>query len=102
MILKEQIISIVFSFFYGAFVSIIYNFNYKLLFDVKKILKIIFSLVFTFNLVVIYFLFIKKINGGIIHPYFYLIIVVGFFSFFNISKPLRKIINQMTKNVNNK
>ena len=102
MSLSEQIISMIFSFIYGIVISVLYNFNYNLLFSKRTIFKVIFNLLFVFDLVLLYFLIIKKINGGIIHPYFYLLITLGFISCFSISKGLRKnlIFNKdMTKSV---
>ena len=102
MSLSEQIISMVFSFIYGIVISVLYNFNYNLLFSKRTIFKVIFNLLFVFDLVLLYFLIMKKINGGIIHPYFYLLIILGFISCFSISKGLRKILifnKDMTKSV---
>ena len=90
--LKEQIISMLFSFFFGLFLGGVYNLNYNMLFKLANIKKIFFNLIFIFDLVLIYFLFIKKINGGIIHPYFYILIVLGFFLTFCHSKKLRNLI----------
>ncbi len=92
MILKEQIVAIIFSFIYGGILSVLYNFNYNILFSERKIIKIIFNIIFILDLVLIYFLIMRKINNAIIHPYFYLFIVVGFFVFFNFSKSLRSLI----------
>ena len=92
MILKEQIVAIIFSFIYGGILSVLYNFNYNILFSERKIIKIIFNIIFILDLVLIYFVIMRKINNAIIHPYFYLFIVVGFFVFFNFSKSLRLLI----------
>ena len=89
MILKEQIVAIIFSFIFGVFLSCLYNFNYKLLFNKRRVVKIIFNIIFVLDLVLIYFLVMRKINSAIIHPYFYLFIALGFFTFFNFSKKLR-------------
>ena len=87
--LKEQVLAIFFSFIFGSLLSCLYNFNYKLLFNKRRIVKIIFNIIFIFDLVLIYFLVMRKINNAIIHPYFYLFIVLGFFTFFNLTKKLR-------------
>ena len=92
MSLSEQFLSIGFSFIYGVVLSFLYNFNYNLLFNKEKVFKIVFNILFVLDLVLIYFLIIKKINGGIIHPYFYLLIILGFVSCFDVSKRLRKIL----------
>lgn len=92
MSLSEQVLSIGFSFIYGVVLSFLYNFNYNLLFNKEKVFKIVFNILFVLDLVLIYFLIIKKINGGIIHPYFYLLIILGFVSCFDVSKKLRKFL----------
>ena len=92
MSLSEQVLSIGFSFIYGVVLSFFYNFNYNLLFNKEKVFKIVFNILFVLDLVLIYFLVIKKINGGIIHPYFYLLIILGFVSCFDVSKKLRKFL----------
>ena len=92
MSLSEQFLSIGFSFIYGVVLSFLYNFNYNLLFNKEKVFKIFFNILFVLDLVLIYFLIIKKINGGIIHPYFYLLIILGFVSCFDVSKKLRKFL----------
>lgn len=92
MSLSEQFLSIGFSFIYGVVLSFLYNFNYNLLFNKEKVFKIVFNILFVLDLVLIYFLIIKKINGGIIHPYFYLSIILGFVSCFDVSKKLRKFL----------
>ena len=92
MSLNEQILAIIFSFIYGMIISVLYNFNYNLLFYKKKFVKILFNVIFIFDLVLIYFLVMRKINQVIIHPYFYLFIVLGFFVVFDTSKRFRKIL----------
>ena len=97
MILSEQIISIIFSFIYGCILSLLYNLNYNLLFNKRKVYKVIFNIIFILDLVLIYFLIMKKINNAIIHPYFYLSIILGFFSCFNISKRFRNVFKDTKK-----
>ncbi len=98
MILTEQIISIIFSFIYGVILSLLYNLNYYLLFNKRKVYKVIFNIVFIFDLVLIYFLIMKRINNAIIHPYFYLSIILGFLSCFNISKKFRNVFKDSNLN----
>ena len=62
MSLSEQVFSMIFSFIYGIVLSILYNFNYNLLFSKTKISKVIFNLLFVLDLVLLYFLIIKKIK----------------------------------------
>ena len=92
MSLFEQVIALIFSFIYGGILSVLYNFNYNLLFYKKKSIKIFFNIIFVLDLVLIYFLVMRKINNAIIHPYFYLFIIFGFFVFFDFSKRFRKLL----------
>lgn len=78
MNLKLQIISIAFSFFYGIFLSSLISLQYKFLFESKKNIRIIGNFIFSLDMVLIYFLLIKKINYGDIHPLFYVLIFLGY------------------------
>ncbi len=91
MSLTIQIISSIYSVGYGLFLGVVYNINYKFLFNKRKVTKIVFNFIFVMDLVLIYFLFLKRINQGIIHPYFYLLIILGFSITFKKFKFLRKI-----------
>jgi len=77
MALNIQINSFVFSFLFGIFFYLLININKKYLFYSKVYVKIIISFLFIFNNVLIYFIILKKVNNGIIHPYFFLVILVG-------------------------
>lgn len=90
MNLKLQIISLVFSFFYGMLFSLLVNINYELLFKKRKRFRIIFTFSFIFVMALIYFFILNKLNNGIIHIYFLILIVVGFYISFPISKHLRR------------
>ncbi len=90
MDLKLQFIALLFSFIFGIFLAFIYNFNYNLLFKTSIVNRIIINVVLVVDLVLIYFIGLKKINNGIVHPYFYLLIILGFFLFFNLTKKFRK------------
>ena len=92
MNLSEQVVALIFSFIYGGVLSVLYNFNYNILFYKNRVVKIIFNILFILDLVLIYFLVMRKINNAIIHPYFYLFIIFGFSLFFDFSKRLRKLL----------
>lgn len=78
MILKTQILLLFFSFVFGAFFSFFLNINYKFIFSEKRILKILFTFSFIIVNVLLYFIILKKINNGIIHPYAIICIIFGF------------------------
>ena len=60
MDLKQQVISMLFSFFFGLFLGGVYNLNYNMLFKLTNLKKLFFNILFVFDLVLIYFIFIKK------------------------------------------
>ncbi len=78
MELTTQLHLLVFSFLYGVVFSILINLNYKFLYNEKKLLKTIFTIVFVLVNVLIYFLILLKINYGMLHIYSLLMIIVGF------------------------
>ena len=90
MSLNIQIISLVFSFFYGIFFSFFVNLNYSFLMFPKKVIRITMILLFFLNMAFIYFVCLQLINNGIIHPYFFLMIFMGFIFSFSFFKKLRK------------
>lgn len=78
MNLKTQIITLIASFLYGIFFSFLVNLNYKYLYQKNVYLKVMFTFLFIFINVILYFLIIKKINQAILHPYSFGMIFVGF------------------------
>lgn len=77
MTLEIQIQSLIFSLIYGMFFALIMNLNYKYIFNTKIYYKIIVNLMFVVIMVLLYFILLRKINNGIFHSYFILMIVVG-------------------------
>ena len=78
MILRIQIYSLLFSFFYGIFVFFLLELNYKLLYTVKMLYKIIISFFFVMFISLLYFYGLLKINNGIIHIYFLIVMFTGY------------------------
>lgn len=77
MSLHSQILVIIVSFFFGIFFEIFHCINYKLIYNKRKIVKILFTFLLVFIQSIIYFYLLTKINNGIIHLYGILSIVVG-------------------------
>ena len=91
MNLKLQIISLIFSFFFGIIFSICTNLNYRFLFSKNLFFKIIFTMIYIIDFSLLYFLIIKKINQGVIHEYFLLAIVLGYIiSFISLNRIINK------------
>lgn len=90
MLLKVQFQSLIYSFVYGFFFSILLNINYKYLFDSKKIKKIIFNIIFILDNSLLYYILLKYINNGVVHIYFFIMIILGFILGNYYSKKIRK------------
>ena len=78
MNLETQIQSIIISFVYGLFISGLYNLLYFALYNNNKIIKVLSCVLFNISLTVLFFYIMYLINYGIIHPYFVILLVVGF------------------------
>lgn len=77
MILEVQIKSLIISFLFGIYFSYFIEINYKIIFKLKKIYKILSSFLIVFINAIVYFIILMKINHGIIHPYCILSILLG-------------------------
>lgn len=73
-----QIKTIIFSFLFGIFFSIMLGLNYKYITGSRKFLSIILTFMFVIVNVLLYFIIMKKINDGIFHQYEVLFIILGF------------------------
>ena len=78
MTLITQIQSLSMSFMYGIFFSLMFNIMYKFLFTKNVIINIITNLLFVFAIFSLYFYFLYIINGGIVHIYFVVVLILGF------------------------
>lgn len=86
MILKVQLLSLLFSFVYGIITFILLEINYKILYKGKMFYRIIVSFLFVLFISLLYFIGLLKINNGIIHLYFFLSLFTGYLSSFVIYK----------------
>ena len=89
MILRIQIYSLLFSFFYGIFVFFLLELNYKLLYTGKMLYKIIISFLFVMFISLLYFYGLLKINNGIIHIYFLIAMFTGYVLSFVVYRKIR-------------
>lgn len=79
MNLKVQLLSLGFSFVFGIVFSIFIKINYKFLFLSKKHIQILSNFLFLLDMSLCYFLIIKYINNGILHIYFFIIFIIGWY-----------------------
>lgn len=62
-------------------ISIIFGIVFSMLTDIfykKKIFNLVLSLITVILFTITYFLFLIKINNGIVHPYYILSFIIGF------------------------
>lgn len=79
MSLIIQIKSLIFSFLYGIFFSVLLDIFDKNLYRVRIRYQIINSFIFCFINSIIYFFILRNINEGIIHIYFVVLLIFGIF-----------------------
>lgn len=73
-----QLVSLVFSFFYGMFFSFLTTIFKNYLFNNNIFFKIIFTFLFIFDICILYMYLLLKINSGYIHIYFIIMMMLGF------------------------
>ncbi len=78
MDLYTQIISLLFSFFYGIFFSLFVGVNYKIIYNDKKWIKLLGTFLVVMISVLLYFVLLRKINYAVFHPYLLLVLILGF------------------------
>lgn len=89
MILKVQILSLLYSFVYGILFFILLEVNYKLLYTGKIIYRIVISFLFIIIASLLYFFGLLKVNNGVIHIYFFLSLFTGYLLSFVIYEKIR-------------
>jgi hypothetical protein len=89
--LRIQVISIVISYLYGIFFSIMLNVNSKYIYNEIKKKRLLFNFLFVFDNILLYFIILRYVNEGILHYYFIIALILGFLS-----------VNKMTSRIFNK
>lgn len=84
-----QLVCIIISFIYGIFIYFFVKLNKKLIYKNNILFQIIYRLVTTFLLVLLYIIIIYKINKGIFHVYFIILIIIGYLFITNNIKKLK-------------
>ena len=79
MSLKIQIYSVLYSFLFGIYFSYILKLFKKYIYNNNIIIKTVSNLVIVIINSFIYFIGINKINNGIVHPYTYITLILGFY-----------------------
>ncbi len=78
MSINIQITSLLFSLLFGALFSLFLRINYKYIYKGPIVLKILINIMFVTDNILLYFIILKRINNGIVHTYFLLMILLGF------------------------
>ena len=76
-----QLICLVFSFCYGGLIYYTNLFNIMVINNKNILIKLILSVLYVIVMSLIYVCFLYKLNGGILHVYFILSIIVGYILF---------------------
>ena len=74
-----QVFSFLVSFIYGVLFYLFARFNRFMISNKNNAIKLIVTFVFVIDMVILYIYLMYKINFGIIHPYFVMVVVLGFF-----------------------
>lgn len=89
MYYKIQIVSFIFSFIFGGFFYIASKLNYKLIWKYPVVFRYLITIVFILDIALLYILAMYRINYGIIHIYFIIVLFLGFFLASIYSKKVR-------------
>ena len=88
---KIQLISFLFSFIFGGFFYLTSKLNYRLIWKFSVLFRYLITIVYILDIALLYIMFMYRINNGIIHIYFLLMLFFGFFVTGIFSKKLKKI-----------
>ena len=85
---KIQLITLGISFLYGFFFLYLYKINYRIIKEKKRFYQSLITILFMYNIVLIYIIIIFKVNNGIFHPYFFIMMILGFYLNTKLTKKL--------------
>ncbi len=94
---KLQLLSLFFSFLFGIFFYFSSLLNYKMIKKHSLFIKYGITFVYIFDIALLYVLLMYKINYGIIHAYFLLLLAGGFLFGWRYCKRFRKICKVLGK-----
>jgi hypothetical protein len=95
MSIKIQIICMLVSFMYGFILKILLIINKLLTKNNNKYINIISKIIYTYIVVILYIIIIYKINKGIFHIYFIILILLGYYLMSKYVKFISKKINKI-------
>ncbi len=95
MSIKIQIICMLVSFMYGFILKILLIINKLLTKNNNKYINIISKIIYTYIVVILYIIIIYKINKGIFHIYFIILILLGYYLMSKYVKFINIIFNKI-------
>jgi len=87
---KTQIIVLLFSFLYGFFFFYLSKLNHKIIKNKNRIYRSIITILFMYNIVLLYIIIIFKLNNGNFHPYFFIMFTLGIYTCTKLTKKMLK------------
>ena len=87
---KTQIIVLLFSYLFGLVFYPLYLLNKNLIKDCYRSSKSFITILFMYNIVLIYLICLYKLNQGIFHIYFLILLILGFISSYHFLKKMLK------------
>ena len=97
MKLELQLTTLLFSICFGILFSSLIDLIKNKIFKLKMIFQILIFLLVTIVLSLVYFYFLLKINNAIIHPYFVIAFIIGFFIESGFKKIFKRIVLLLKK-----
>ena len=73
-----QLLSLLFSFIYGIILYILNKLNIKLIKKVNIVFKILIMILYINNISLLYIVTLYKLNNGVLHIYFILMLLLGY------------------------
>lgn len=91
MSLDIQIKTLFFSLLFGLIFNVFVTLLSKFIYNKKKYIQIISTLLLTLFSTITYFVVLQKLNEAIIHPYFLIMFIIGY----GLTNILKKIIKKL-------
>lgn len=85
---EVQLLTLSISYLFGFLVFYFYKINNKIIKDKKRFYQSLITILFMYNIVLIYIIIIFNINHGIFHLYFFIMIGLGFYTNIKLTKKL--------------
>lgn len=85
-----QLFTLSVSYLFSFLFYYLYKLNYIIIKNKKRFYQSLITILFMYNIVLIYIILIYKINNGIFHIYFFIMIILGFITNIKVTKKMLK------------